>query len=83
MNTAQKKFTLLLPEVLYEKVRQQAEKQGTSIKEIFRQYLKLGLIASEIEEDENTDLIIRERVVTGYEDDHPIVETSEQVLRLL
>lgn len=83
MNTEKKKLTLALPAALYAEISNQAEKQATSVTDVIRQYLKLGCIAAKIEESENASLLIRENIITGHQNGLPVVETREQVIRLV
>ena len=58
----------LLPErraEIYEELRLQAEKRGTSIKDLVRQSLKIGLLAMKLEEKPETGLFIKEKEASG------------------
>ena len=61
---SEKRYTLSLPPVIYNEIREQADKNKTTIGEVVRQVLKFGLAAIEIQSDPNSELIIRERVPT-------------------
>ncbi len=72
------RYTLSLPDQIYEELRIKADKHGTSIKEVVRQCLKVGLIAIEVNENPSTDLLIRERSSNG--DSSEVKETLVQFL---
>ncbi|MBK8030041.1 MAG: hypothetical protein IPK17_11130 [Chloroflexi bacterium] len=55
-----KRYSLVLPEELYTTIQELADDRGTTVLEIFRRFIKLGLIAAELENDPNKSLIIRE-----------------------
>lgn len=59
------RYTLTLPAEIYEELRLQAEKRGTSIKDLVRQSLKIGLLAMKLEENPETGLFIKEQVESG------------------
>lgn len=58
---AEQRYTLTLPEELYEELRGIAEANSASIKEIVRQCLKFGLVAIKIDGNPNSELIVREK----------------------
>lgn len=72
------RYTLSLPEPIYEEIRTQAEKHNTTIKEVVRQCLKFGLIAMKMDEDPNADIFFRER-----EDRSGEIETIETRVKFL
>lgn len=59
---AESRYTLSLPSEIYNELKGMAEQRGVSIKEVVRQSLKFGLVAIKLEEDPNTEIIIRERL---------------------
>lgn len=77
MSTLSKKYTLTLPTVIYDELSMEADKQGRSIKEIVRQCLKFGLIAMKIDQDQNAELIIREKVQINSSEEPPKFEIRE------
>lgn len=58
---SEQRYTLTLPEALYEELRKIAEANGASIKEIVRQCLKFGLVAIKIDGTPDSELIVREK----------------------
>lgn len=65
MGTSTKKYTLSLPEEIYNDLQEKADRYDTSIKNMVRQCLKFGLIGIEVNEDPDSDIIFRERVRTN------------------
>ncbi len=60
---AGQKYTLSLPTEIYDELRAQAERRETTIKELVRQCLKLGLLAVKLEEKpNNAGLFIKEQL---------------------
>ena len=55
-----KRYHLVLPQELYDEVESLAERHGTTVVEILRRFVKLGLVATRIENDPNSKLIVRE-----------------------
>lgn len=55
-----KRYNLALPEELYDQVQALAERQQTTVVEVLRRFIKLGLLATEIQERRDAALIIRE-----------------------
>lgn len=55
-----KRFNLVLSEDLLGQVEALAEEEDTSIVEMFRRFIKLGLIAAEVQKDPDAALFIRE-----------------------
>jgi hypothetical protein len=58
------RYTLALPTEVYDELREQSEKRGTSIKELVRQSLKLGLVAMRLEAEDGPDAGIFIKEVT-------------------
>lgn len=56
------RYTLSLPAELYEELKTQAEKKDTSIKDVVTRCLKIGLVAMKTDDDENIELLVRERM---------------------
>jgi len=54
-----KRYSLVLPEVLFAEIQGIADSKGTTVLEVLRTFIKLGLIASELEKQPNSALIIR------------------------
>lgn len=55
-----RRYNLILPEELYEAVKGIAEQQHTTVIELFRKFIKLGMLAADIANDPKSKLIIRE-----------------------
>ena len=55
-----KRYNLVIPEELFNEVQQLADKQHTTVVEVLRRFVKLGLIASAMEEKPDAALILRE-----------------------
>lgn len=60
-----RRYNLALPNEIYEELETAAEKQHTTILEIIRRSLKLGLLAIELEKDREAGVFIKERVASG------------------
>lgn len=58
--TSVKRYNLVLPEELFNEVEKIAEKKQTTFVDILRRFIKLGLLAIQIEESPNTALLLRE-----------------------
>jgi hypothetical protein len=78
-----KKYTVDLPQALYDELKEQADKRDSSMREMLRQCLRFGLIALKIDEDPNADIIFRERVSTTTKDGEQLVETRESRVQFL
>lgn len=55
-----KRYTLVLPDELFNAVQTLANQRQTTVVELIRRFIKLGLIAARIEETPGAALIIRE-----------------------
>lgn len=55
-----KRYNLALPEEVFTEIQQIADENHTTMLEILRRFIKLGLIAHELEKNEDSALIIRE-----------------------
>ncbi|MFM8321315.1 MAG: ribbon-helix-helix protein, CopG family [Chloroflexota bacterium] len=55
-----KRYNLVVTEEMYAQLEQVARKRHTSVVEILRRYIKLGLIVEEIDERPGAELLIRE-----------------------
>ena len=55
-----KRYNLVLPEDLFEEVQKIADREQTSVIEILRRFIKLGLIASKLGDKPGAELIIRD-----------------------
>ena len=55
-----KRYNLVLPEELFEEIQMVADKQQITVVEILRNFIKLGLLAIQIEETPDSALLIRE-----------------------
>lgn len=59
----QKRYNLVLPEGLFNRVQELADEEETSVVELLRKFIKLGLLAVDIEKDPDAALLIREKDV--------------------
>lgn len=55
-----KKYNLALPQALFDELQEVADKRHTTVVELLRRFIKLGLIAIQIDETPDAALIIRE-----------------------
>ena len=55
-----KRYNLALPRELFEQVEELAELNQTTVVEVLRRFIKLGLVASRIEQTPDAALLIRE-----------------------
>lgn len=59
-NSKTKRFNLILPEELVERVQEIAEEEHLSAVEVMRRFIKLGLLATDIQRKPDSALILRE-----------------------
>src|SRR5262245_58664691 len=55
-----KRYNLVLPEDLFTALQELADKRQTTVVDLIRRFIKLGLIAAKVEETPDAALIIRE-----------------------
>jgi hypothetical protein len=55
-----KRYNLVLPMELFDEVQKIADSHQTTIVEMLRKFIKLGLLATQIEETPDATLLIRE-----------------------
>ncbi len=55
-----KKYNLALPQKLFDKLQEAADKQHTTVVELLRKFIKLGLIIIELDGKSDSAFIIRE-----------------------
>ena len=55
-----RRYTLVLPESLFREVQELADRDHTAMVEVLRRFIKLGLLATRIQETPGSALIIRE-----------------------
>lgn len=55
-----KRYNLVLPEELFNEIQKVAEDRHTTVVEMLRRFIKLGLLAVQLEETSSAALIIRE-----------------------
>lgn len=60
MTKKSKRFNLVLPEELLMQVQRIAEEEHTTVVEIFRRFIKLGLLAVELQKKPNSALILKQ-----------------------
>ncbi len=58
--TGVKRYHLVVPEDLFEQVQELAEQRHTTVVELLRRFIKLGLVAAKVEENPDAALLIRE-----------------------
>lgn len=58
--TGTKRFNLTLPEQLYQEMQRIADEQNTTVVELLRRFVKLGLLAIKLQESPDSGLIVRE-----------------------
>ena len=57
---ASKRYSLVLPESLFQDVQELAEREQTTVVEVMRRFIKLGLLATRIQETPDASIVIRE-----------------------
>jgi hypothetical protein len=57
---APKRYNLALPSDLFDEVQKIADNQQTTVVEVLRKFIKLGLVVAKLENDPDAALIIRE-----------------------
>jgi len=55
-----KRYNMNLPEPLYEELEAIANRRGTTIVDVLRDFIKLGLLAVAVEDTPGSSLILRE-----------------------
>ena len=55
-----KRYTLVLPEELFVVVQQRADQRGTTVVDLLRRFIRLGLLVLQLEDTPDATLIIRE-----------------------
>lgn len=55
-----KRYNLALPEDLYDELQCLAQSEHTTILDLIRRFIKLGLVATQIEKDPNAKIVIHE-----------------------
>lgn len=59
-SNAVKRYNLVLPEELFNEVQRIADDRQTTVVDILRRFIKLGLLADRIEKSPDSALLIRE-----------------------
>jgi ATP-dependent Clp protease ATP-binding subunit ClpA len=57
---ASKRYSLVLPESLFQEVQELSEREQTTVVEVMRRFIKLGLLATRIQETPDASIVIRE-----------------------
>ncbi len=78
---ADQRYTLSLPPEIYEELQEQAQRRGMSTKEIVRQCLKFALVVMKLDERDNVEFYIKEKIATAGSDD--VAEIKETRLQML
>lgn len=60
MTSATKRYNLVLPEELYQEVLTIADRRHTTVVELIRRFVKLGLLVAKAEESPDMAFILRE-----------------------
>lgn len=60
MTSAAKRYNLVLPEDLYKEVQALADRRHTTVVDLLRRFIKLGLLVAKAEESPDTAFLIRE-----------------------
>lgn len=60
MTSAAKRYNLVLPEELYQEVQTLADNRHTTVVELLRRFVKLGLLVAKAEESPDMAFILRE-----------------------
>ena len=55
-----KRYNLVIPDELFNEVQELADEKHTTVVELFRRFIKLGLLAAQIENSPEVSLLIRE-----------------------
>lgn len=55
-----KRYNLVLPEDLFNEVQKVADSRQTTVVDILRRFIKLGLLAAQIEESPDSTFLIRQ-----------------------
>lgn len=55
-----KRYNLVIPEELFNEVKNVADKQGTTTVEVIRKFIRIGLLAEKTQSEPGSALIIRE-----------------------
>lgn len=58
--TPVKRYNLVLPEPLFNEVQRIADERQTTVVDIIRRFIKLGLLAAQLENSPESALLIRE-----------------------
>jgi hypothetical protein len=60
VTSAAKRYNLVLPEEVYQEVQRLAEQRHTTVLELLRRFVKLGLLVAKAEESPDMAFILRE-----------------------
>lgn len=71
-----KRYTLPLPEAIYNEIQALAEMHDRSMKDVLQQCLKFGLTAMKISDDPNSEIVFRETLQQKGANDMPVVRES-------
>lgn len=53
-------YNLKLPDGLYNELKDLSKKQGTSVAEILRKFIRLGLLATKYQDDPGSSILVEE-----------------------
>lgn len=60
MSDEMKRYNLILPQDLYDCVKETADAKHTSVVEVLRQFIRLGLLVTKLENSSDVKIIIQE-----------------------
>jgi hypothetical protein len=60
MTKGTKRYTVVLPQELFDNVKQLADERQTTVIDLLRRFVKLGLLAAQLESSPDSALILRE-----------------------
>lgn len=76
-----KRYTLPLPETIYDEIQRLAETYDRSMKDVLQQCLRFGLTVIKITEDPNSEIIFREKLPPNGANEAPVVK--DQVVKVM
>lgn len=55
-----KRYNLVLPEALFDEIQRIADSRQTTMVDVLRQFIKLGIVADQVERSPNMALVVKE-----------------------
>lgn len=62
------RYTLSLPTEIYDELKKVSKNTDSSIKDTVSKCLKIGLLALKVDENPNSDILIREKSIAGEDE---------------